>query len=391
MPGLAPNQPNPFAAQGFNGPTLAGGGAAWIPPADAAAPATAPTYKGTSYSAGLNPNVNAATYSQGDPSVNQVATTNDPNSVAQWEIGQSGNKPWESRAASAADTRNNFYYGGSATGASDFNGGVQTAQGQLSGNYGQVGAQANALGTNAFGMQQAAAARAPGQFLDQQDSANNATDRSSQMGAVQGLNRYIANGPGPSAAQAQLTQATNANDQNSLALARSGRGMGQSQAGMQQAIAGNAVNNQQAANQSAQLAAQENQNWQANQLNAYNQIGGISGAARQGDTSQAIYITGSQQNAQNANDAASVQYGNQALSANQQALGAVSGNSQNIYAGLGLQNNVNGAALSGNENYESNLLNYYTHNQAQAQIKPGTNYAPYIQAGGEVLGTVAAL
>lgn len=65
--------------------------------------------------------------------------------------------------------------------------------------------------------------------------------------------------PGPSAAQAQLQSALNQSNAQNLAMARSGRGWGGSASAQSQALAANAAAGQQAANSSAMLRAQEEQ------------------------------------------------------------------------------------------------------------------------------------
>lgn len=343
---------------------------------------------------------------------------------ARYQNQQSGAAPWLSNAQFEAQRRNNFYYGGSPNGAQNFNAQVGGLAQQLGANYGEsydtagywegqnqamrdaggqlgaaFGQRANAAGN--LGAQ--AAQRAPGQFLDQQSIANSSMDRATQLNAISGLNGFIANGPGPSAAQAQLNNATDANMQNALALARSGRGMGGSAAGLRQAIGQNAVTQQQAANQSAALRAQEAQAWQQNQLNAYGQIGGLAANARQGDIAAGQYVTGAQQANRNAADQASLgyyglqnQFGAQqlgALGAQQQAnaqglqasqfgLSAQQANAQTQMAALGMQNGVNQNQLAANQAYEQNLQNYYL-NKAPPQNN-GTDYTPYIQAAAAI-------
>jgi len=311
----------------------------------------------------------------------------DRNAAVTWGQGQSGVRPWENRSASANDTRNNFYYGGTPGGAAAFNGQVYQTGQDLGMGFGRVENNAGFLQKNALANQSDAQSRSPGRFLDQYSSTNNALDRGYQLGAMNGLQNYIAQGPGPSAAQAQLNLATNQNTDSALALARSGRGMGGGAAAMRQAVAQNAVTQQNAANQSAVLRAQENQNWQQNQLNAYNQLGGISGNARMGDVQQASYTSGTQQAASNANDQTALGYGAQSLGAGNLALGANQGNTSAQLGFAGLQNDVNKSALQGNENYEQNLYNLYAHNTFGAQAPQGTNYSPYFAAAGAVIGT----
>lgn len=102
-----------------------------------------------------------------------------------------------------------------------------------------------------------------------------AQSRQMQTGAFGQLQQFAQGPIGPSSAEAQLTQATNANTQNALALARSGRGMGGGAAAMRQAIGQNAATQQQAVGQMAQLRADENTAFQQQRLNALTQMGGL--------------------------------------------------------------------------------------------------------------------
>lgn len=128
---------------------------------------------------------------------------------------------------------------------------------------------------------------------------------------------------GPSGAQALLRQGTNEAIGTQLALARSGRGMGQSASAMG-AAQGNMVGLQTAAtNNAAILKAQE--------AEAY---------AQRRDA------------AQKANDAAALGF----AGAGQEAYGA---GAQTNLAGLGLSSQITNNALIGNEAYEGNLAQYY--------------------------------
>jgi hypothetical protein len=330
-----------------------------------------------------------------------------------WGRDTNAAKSWLTNSQAAAETRGNYYYGGSAGGADAFNNNLAGVSQNQSQNFATdsdnaVGLSQNAgyYGQQAAANQRAAMGRNPGQFLDLNGMVDNAHDRGAQMNAIGslnnsigGLNQYIANGPGPSAAQAQLNMATDANMGNALALARSGRGLGQSQSALRQAIGQNAVTQQQAANQSAVLRAQEGQNWQQNQLSAYGQLGNLAGAAggiatnaRAGDLGQSSYLTGSQQAAQNANDQAGLGYagiqqgyGQQQLTAGQQSLAANTALAQSQNSLLGLQNNVNQQQLTANQNYESLSQGNWLGSRQSTQQTGGTDYTPYIQAGATAL------
>ena len=70
-----------------------------------------------------------------------------------WGQGQSGNRPWENRSASANDTRNNFYYGGTPGGAAAFNGQVYQTGQDLGMGFGRVENNAGFLQKNALALQ----------------------------------------------------------------------------------------------------------------------------------------------------------------------------------------------------------------------------------------------
>lgn len=338
-------------------------------------------------------------------------------------------KPWMSTGEAAADTRNNFAYGGSVDGAKKFNtqlgvqahdlaggfGRVQGVADRLGGMAGLAGGNAIQLGTGAQQYQELAQddqrhaqAANPYAFVDAQAMQNNAADRAGQTNAMGQLNQFANQGEGPSAAQAQLNLATDANMQNSLALARSGRGMGQNAAALRQAIGQNAVTGQQAANQSAMLRAQESQAYQTQRLNALSGLGNLAGQARQGDVQAGSYLSGTAQAGQNAANQQALGYGQLGLGYGQQALGAGQLGLGAGQLGLGagqlglgaqqglassalgfssLQNDVNKTNLSGGSNYEQNQQNYYLQRQLQAQGNRGTDYTPYIAAGAAGLAT----
>jgi len=305
-----------------------------------------------------------------------------------WANHASGANPLLTNAQDIEARRNNFYYGGNAGGADVFNAQLRGSSFNSAMNSLADAGIANRNGMTAGATGQAAAGRDPQQFLDQVNMGFNRADRQSQVGAINGLNDFISRGPGPSAAQAQLNQATDANMGNALALARSGRGFGQSQSAMRQAIGQNAQTQQQAGNQSAMLRAQEAQQWQQNQLGAYGQIGNIAGQARQADTGAASYYTGSQQAGQNASDQTGLGYSQlqgQYLNAQMAAHQAGTSASLGYY---GLQNNVNSQNLAAAQGYEGGQQGYYL-----GQLDPhrgenkGTDYTPYLAAGGAIVGS----
>lgn len=220
-----------------------------------------------------------------------------------------------------------------------------------------------------------------------------AADRQAQTGAYGALMSFAHAPQGPSAAQAQLTQATNANTANALALARSGRGMGGSASALRNATAQNAVTQQQANAQGAELMANENTAYQAQRLNA---LGQASGAANS--------LAGTDQSLANAGLAGAQYQSNVAL----QGQGL---NDQSTLAGYGLQSsltnaglgadaggltqalNINSTALTGRENRYASMNQ--THGidagvSTQAGIADANRQQAYIGAGLSAAGSIAA-
>lgn len=147
-----------------------------------------------------------------------------------------------------------------------------------------------------------------------------------QAGAGNWL-RDFANGPqGPSAAQAQLQEGANKSMRQSLALARSGSGFGESANGLADAQRANADTMASTANQAAMLRAQEDQAFRQQQIGAMGAAADIYGntAAREGE--QAEFGTNADLQAQQMRDAMQLGLGEQAINATnlgvQGALGA---------------------------------------------------------------------
>jgi hypothetical protein len=209
------------------------------------------------------------------PSVSSYQLNGDPDYLRQIQ---------QQASALGVDAGNNGNY---------FNQNAQDISGQANGlaQSGQgLAAQAAQMGQaqNDFFGEQAGNVRsrqAPtttyGQQLGQQQNLSAAAN-AAQMGLAQQLQGYAAQPEGPSAAQAQLQQGTNQALASQLALARSGRGLGESATGLSQAgeQASGIVANQ--ANQSAALRAQETQAYRQNQLNALGASGQALGAAQSG-------------------------------------------------------------------------------------------------------------
>lgn len=154
-----------------------------------------------------------------------------------------------------------------------------------------------------------------------------------EVGAANWM-RDFANGPqGPSAAQAQLQQGANQSMRQSLALARSGSGFGESAGGLASAQRANADTMANAANQSAMLRAQEDQAFRAQQLQAMGGAANIYGqaAGREGDQSQ--FMTQAELQAQQARDAMQLGLGQQSIDAQNSGIqGQVAANGQSLDA-----------------------------------------------------------
>jgi hypothetical protein len=113
--------------------------------------------------------------------------------------------------------------------------------------------------------------------------ASNQQGGAAQYGLAQQLSGMAAAPEGPSAAQAQLQQGTDAALAASVAAARSGTGFGESANAMEAAGQQSAATIGNAAAQSAQLRAQEDQAYKNRQLQALGMSGEQLGAGRQGD------------------------------------------------------------------------------------------------------------
>jgi hypothetical protein len=152
--------------------------------------------------------------------------------------------------------------------------------------------------------------------------ANPVTDfgQANQAGAgnertLAALDTFAANQDGPSGAQAQLQQATQQGLSQQLAMARSGRGFGGNSAAMGQAQGAMAGVTANAANQSAQLKAQEFADARGRQLQALNASmgGGLGlqgqyGGQAQFDTTAALQGRGQNDAAQLANNQLGLAY-----------------------------------------------------------------------------------
>lgn len=137
-------------------------------------------------------------------------------------------------------------------------------------------------------------------------AGNIGTDANAVRGVGDQFQDFAAQGPGPSAAQAQLNMSTERNMREALAMAKSGRGGVGNVTSLAQADASRAQAQSDAAGQGALLRAQEEDAWRGRQLQAYGGAAeayqgaaGVEGGAadiygniRQGDfNQQQAYLT----------------------------------------------------------------------------------------------------
>lgn len=142
-----------------------------------------------------------------------------------------------------------------------------------------------------------------------------------QQSAYQKLMQMGDQGPGPSAAQAQLQSGQDAAMQQSLALARSGRGGGANAAALRNAQFQNAQLSQQTNQQSAILRAQEEANWRAQRGQLYGSAGSLATNQR-GQDIGALQAAGALSSQQRAQDIGAAQaQGQMAQAQGQMALG----------------------------------------------------------------------
>lgn len=266
---------------------------------------------------------------------------------ASWYAGEAANAALQGTGQASADMGQQAQGAlaglGSQYGSALTNAGQQYAAGMT--DTGQ-GAQNYAVGAGALGGRTGGNLINSGQNLMHQASgAQNRNVSGMQQNALMGLEAQ----EGPSAAQAQLNQATNANQANALAMARSGRGFGSSASAMRQAAQQRVGAQQEAANQSAMLRAQENAAWRQRQAANI-------GTAGQLATSQAATNDARQAALNQAGLGAMQAGGNLQLGAGQLGL---SGYNQNLAAQQGAAN----TALSGL--------------QSGAQTEIGANQAGY--------------
>jgi hypothetical protein len=233
-------------------------------------------------------------------------------------------------------------------------------------------------------------------------------DRARQQAAYGALMRGfnpVAVEEGPSAAQAQLQQGTNAAMAQQLALARSGRGSGESASALRGAAFNQAGLQQGLVNQSAMLRAQEVDALNQRRLQAglaaqgltaqgYQAAGGLAGGMRAQDIGQAQFGTTAELQAQEQNARAALGYAG--LGANAQ-LGYESAAQQGYgtSANLGMAGEAQAAAirdaqLRGSMGYENNLSNYAIGMNPNQQKEKGEGWQDYLQTGIGVAGVAAS-
>jgi hypothetical protein len=218
---------------------------------------------------------------------------------------------------------------------------------------------------------------------------------------------------GPSAAQAQLQQGTNQALASQLAIARSGRGAGESASALRGAAWNASDIQQNAGNQAAQLRAQEDQAFRQRQLQAFGAAGGVAGQMRgQGieaygaagqlagqergqDVGQAEYLTDAELRNRALNDQTALGYQNTALGYQNAGLGyqqlattATQGAGTMAMSGEEQANQIREAELQGSMGYETNLTNYAIGNK-QPPKEGGMTSADWAQLGVSAAGVAA--
>ena len=209
--------------------------------------------------------------------------------------------------------------------------GIQGAQGQVAaGNMAQGATNAQQFGATAgdFNRQSNNANFRPGTQVGYGESQalgrQQLQDRAAALGLANRQIAYAEQGPGPSAAEAQLQAGADKAMLGNLALARSGRGMGQNAAALRGAVNQNADMQMQTNQAAGQLRAQEASNWRGQQLQAFGQAQqGLQNAGAQslqarGLAGQEAQFQGSLSDQQKArNDALASQYASLGLNAQQ--------------------------------------------------------------------------
>ncbi len=121
---------------------------------------------------------------------------------------------------------------------------------------------------------------------------NEAGSSAQQDAQLAALNNFANQGPGPSAAEAQLQAGSDAAQRGALSMARSGRGAGDSASALRDAMFSNATTQAQTNQAAAGVRAQETADFQNRKLSALNAAMGGAGAIRGADATAAQLAQG---------------------------------------------------------------------------------------------------
>jgi len=216
--------------------------------------------------------------------VNGIWNTADDMFSAEQVSGPQGGS-WGTSGSNAA-----IYNAGAAARGAQLNGSDARAAGELGNRAGYI-QQRQAPTTNYAGADfhgaQADSSRTTAQGL-----TNQAAQAATQQRQLAALNNFANQGPGPSAAQAQLQAGSDAAQQSAMSMARSGRGAGDSASALRDASFQNANTQGNVAASAAQLRAQEDAAYKQRQLEALNSAMGGSTAIRGSDAAAAQLAQG---------------------------------------------------------------------------------------------------
>lgn len=293
-------------------------------------------------------------------------------------------------------SRQDFMYGRDPMGADSAINRVQMIANSAATNLNSVGADARQFGTG-VGTQLAQAGNTSGNALFNTGTqlggratpqanfapANSMLDAAGRSASALGS---IEAQQGPSGAQAMLQAGANQSNQQALALARSGRGMGGSAQGMAEAQRANAANMQQIGNQSAMLSAQENAAFrqrQAANLGAASQLQqGIAGQR----AGQAQFGADAELRSRGINDQAQFQFQNAGAQTNLQGIQA---GGQLGMQGFQTQGQLGGAAANAYFSGEQQSHAVRTAQQQGDQARVGTVMNRYAIDAGQPQSSIA--
>jgi hypothetical protein len=184
--------------------------------------------------------------------------------------------------------------------------------------------------------------------------------------SIAGLQNYAQQGPGPSVAQAQLAQSTDATMRQAIAMGASGRGAGAS--GAAQSAAGAQATSvlAQGSQQAALLRAQESANYRTQQMQALEGAGQLGNSLQNQNVATSQFALGQQQAAaQNALSYQQLNQGYQTSAAQQQAQAAQNTMQQ---AALGQNSSALGAGYNMTFSQEQAAAMQAAQAQQQAQL-----------------------